>query len=93
VASTTLIAPPEEPLVSGSSDHEPTYRCECGHGLRVFGGGRHRVYFEPANTRLDDPVMNGVCPECGRGLPGNRTGRGDSRAITNANQLKREDRL
>ena len=46
------------------------YRCECGHLLRVFGGGRHRVYFEPANTRLDDPVMNRACPACGRGLPG-----------------------
>ncbi|MGH2842815.1 MAG: hypothetical protein ACRDKL_04430 [Solirubrobacteraceae bacterium] len=47
-----------------------TYRCECAQVLQVFGGGRHRVYFEPGNTALDDPVMNGVCPECGRGLPG-----------------------
>jgi hypothetical protein len=46
------------------------YRCACGHRLRVFGGGRHRIYFEPANLLLDDPVMNGVCPNCGRGLPG-----------------------
>ena len=46
------------------------YRCECGHLLRVFGGGRHRVYFEPGNTRLDDPVMNRACPACGRTLPG-----------------------
>ena len=46
------------------------YQCPCGHRLRVFGGGRHRIYFEPANQLLDDPVMNGVCPNCGRGLPG-----------------------
>jgi hypothetical protein len=46
------------------------YQCECGHSLRVSGGGRHSVYFEPENTRLDDPVMNRVCPACGRGLPG-----------------------
>jgi hypothetical protein len=46
------------------------YRCECGHVLRVFGGGRHRVYFELTNARLDDPVMDRACPECGCGLPG-----------------------
>lgn len=46
------------------------YRCECGHALQVFGRDRHRVFFEPANERLDDPVMSGVCPHCGRALPG-----------------------
>ena len=46
------------------------YRCECGHVLRVFGRDRHRIYFELANARLDDPVMNRACPACGRGLPG-----------------------
>lgn len=46
------------------------YRCPCTHSLRVSGGGRHRVYFECENTRLDDPVMNRVCPSCGRSLPG-----------------------
>jgi hypothetical protein len=46
------------------------YRCTCGHALRVFGGGRHRIYFEPANTQLDDPVMNRICPQCGDTLPG-----------------------
>jgi len=28
------------------------------------------VYFEPGEVRFDDPVMNGDCPRCGRGLPG-----------------------
>ena len=70
MTSATLIAPAGEPLVSGSFDRRAEYRCECGHVLRVFGGGRHRVYFEPENTQLDDPVMNRVCPECGHGLPG-----------------------
>jgi len=46
------------------------YGCACGHQLRVFGGGRHRIYFDLANLSLDEPVMNGVCPNCGRGLPG-----------------------
>ena len=55
---------------AGNADRRREYRCECGHALRVFGGGRHRVYFEPTNARLDDPVMNRVCPECRRGLPG-----------------------
>jgi alpha-beta hydrolase superfamily lysophospholipase len=70
MTSAALIAPTEDPLVSGSSDREAEHRCECGHVLRVFGGGRHRVYFEPDNTRLDDPVMNRVCPACDRDLPG-----------------------
>jgi len=36
----------------------------------VFGGGRHRVYFELSDARSENPVMNRVCPACGRGLPG-----------------------
>jgi hypothetical protein len=70
VASATLIAPPEALVISGSSDRGREYRCQCGHALRVFGGGRHQVYFAPGDERLDDPVMNRVCPECRRGLPG-----------------------
>jgi hypothetical protein len=70
MTSATLIAPTEAPPVSPVFDRRDEYRCECGHVLRVFGGGRHRVYFEPANARLDDPVMNRACPNCGRGLPG-----------------------
>lgn len=73
VTGGTLIAPSEAPPVAGIPDRRGEHRCECGHVLRVFGGGRHRVYFEPGNTPLDDPVMNGACPQCGRGLPGNRT--------------------
>jgi hypothetical protein len=46
------------------------YRCDCGHLLSVFGVGRHRVYFEPENAPLDDPVMDRACPVCGRTLPG-----------------------
>ncbi len=46
------------------------YRCECGHALRVFGGGRHRVYFELTDARLADPIMERACPQCGRGLRG-----------------------
>ena len=46
------------------------YQCQCGHVLRVLGGGRHAIFFEPGDTALDNPVMNRVCPDCGRGLPG-----------------------
>lgn len=60
----------EQPLVSAISDGRREYRCECTHPFSVVGGGRHRVYFEPTDTRLDHPVMDRVCPECGRGLPG-----------------------
>ncbi len=63
-----LIAPAE--AASATRDRKAEYHCDCGHVLRVFGGGRHRVYFEPGNVRLDDPVMNRVCPTCGRVLPG-----------------------
>lgn len=70
MGSATLIAPPERSARSEQTDREPVYRCGCGHVLKVFGGGRHRVYFELGDSRLDDPVMNRVCPACGRGLPG-----------------------
>lgn len=79
MAGATLIAPVERSPSSDDSVRGPECRCECGHVLRVFGGGRHRVYFETDNTRLDDPVMNRVCPACGRGLPGNN-GRDHSQA-------------
>jgi hypothetical protein len=59
-----------EPSACLLADQGPVYRCECRHVLRVCGGGRHRVYFELSNPLLDDPVMNGACPQCGRGLPG-----------------------
>ena len=65
----TLIAPPERDAPPGQHERA-AYRCACGHVLRVFGGGRHRVYYEPGNAQLDDPVMNGACPACGRELPG-----------------------
>ncbi len=70
MTSGTLIASAEEPLVAVSSHLRPDYRCKCGHVLRVFGGGRHRVYFEPGNTRLDDPLMDRLCPRCETALPG-----------------------
>ena len=68
--SATLIAPRRAVGLPEQSVRGPSYRCECGHVLRVFGGGRHRVYFELGNTGLDDPVMNRVCPECEHDLPG-----------------------
>ncbi len=46
------------------------YTCPCRHELQVFGGGRHRRYFEITDTALVDPVMSGVCPACRRPLPG-----------------------
>jgi len=64
------------PLVSFQDDGgrrlDPrVYTCpECWHVLRVSGVGRHRIYFERDEDRSVDPVMNGACPGCGRGLPG-----------------------
>lgn len=68
--ATALQTDPTELQGSGSPPPRGEYRCECGHVLRVSGGGRHRVYFEPEDAAFKDPVMNRVCPECGRGLPG-----------------------
>jgi hypothetical protein len=70
MASGTLVVPTEPPPGSAAFDRRGEYRCECGHVLHVYGGGRHRVYFDPSNERLDEPVMNRACPECGHGLPG-----------------------
>jgi hypothetical protein len=70
VPTGTLIAPHERFAHLEQPDRRPAYRCDCGHVLRVFGGGRHRVYFELGDLRSDDPVMSRVCPACGRGLPG-----------------------
>jgi hypothetical protein len=64
------LAPPIEPTTGPEPDARTVYRCDCGQVLRVSGGGRHRVYFDPGNAALDDPVMNRVCPACGAGLPG-----------------------
>jgi hypothetical protein len=71
MAAATLIAAPEGTETPHKPESRPTYSCpECGHVLRVFGLGRHRVYFELSDERSYDPVMNRVCPECGHGLPG-----------------------
>lgn len=76
MASGTLIAPPERAADAKHPARQSVHRCECGRVLRVFGGGRHRVYLELDDVRSDDPVMNRVCPGCGAGLPGkNRPGR------------------
>jgi DNA-directed RNA polymerase subunit RPC12/RpoP len=61
------------PALVGNADHTRgrLYSCpQCGHRLQVFGLGRHRVYFEPENAGLDDPVMDHACPVCGHALPG-----------------------
>ena len=41
-----------------------TFRCDCGHTLRVTGAGRHRIYFNG-----DDALLENACPSCDRPLP------------------------
>jgi hypothetical protein len=60
MTSGMLTAPPEEPHISGLVDRRGEYRCSRTRPA-VFPGGRHRVWFEPANAQLDDPVVNGTC--------------------------------
>ena len=68
MAGATLIAPPQRLAESGQPDPRSSYSCsDCGQLPRVFGRGRHRVYLELADDRRDDPVVNRVCPRCGRG--------------------------
>jgi hypothetical protein len=50
------------------------YTCDCRHEFQVFGGGRHRRYFELEDSLLADPLMLGICPDCRRALPGKSAG-------------------
>jgi hypothetical protein len=68
MATATQVSPTM--ALDAKSSPRDEYRCQCGNVLRVFGLGRHRIYFPMANARLDEPVMDGRCPQCGRGLPG-----------------------
>ena len=47
---------------------EQEWSCECGQAYRVSGEGRHRVHW-PADAAAKDPVLDGVCVDCGRDLP------------------------
>ena len=71
MTAATLVAPVEPVAPSRRPDSRQVYSCpDCAHGLRVFGRGRHRVYFELDDDRSRQPVMNGACPVCGHSLPG-----------------------
>ena len=71
MTSGTLIAPPQPRVAPARPQLRPPYTCaECGHVLRVFGLGRHRVYFELDDKRSESPIINRVCSACGYGLPG-----------------------
>lgn len=70
MADRAVSATREASMLSQVPDKRSVYHCECGRALRVFGGGRHRLYFECDDPRFDTPVMDGACPQCGLGLPG-----------------------
>ncbi len=69
MATATDVEPTAPSLVVGGPTQRE-YHCDCGNRLRVWGLGRHRVYFETAPDRLGQPVIDRACPQCGRGLPG-----------------------
>jgi hypothetical protein len=74
MATATTQAPTDAQSPSSATSGR-TYRCECGHTLRVFGSGRHQVFFAHDDERLRSPVMDRACPNCRCGLPGkNRPG-------------------
>ena len=51
------------------------YRCACDHAFQVFGGGRHRRFYELDDLRCQRPVMTRLCPSCQRRLCQLRAGR------------------
>ncbi len=60
------VEPGEGSIVSAARER---FTCpRCGHVLRVSGRDHHRIYFELNDEHLANPVMDGLCPECGRGL-------------------------
>jgi hypothetical protein len=69
MANATLIAPPERLAPSRELDARPTSAPSAGRSYACPAWGA-RVYFELDDERLDNPVMNRVCPVCGHGLPG-----------------------
>jgi hypothetical protein len=56
--------------MSATTEQTHRYRCGCRHEFQVFGGGRHRRYFEFADVALTHPLISRVCPACQRTLPG-----------------------
>jgi hypothetical protein len=45
------------------------YRCACQRVFQVFGGGRHRRFYELDDLHWRRPVIARACPECKRRLP------------------------
>ena len=71
MTSATLITRQERSAPLAGPGSRRTYSCsDCGHGFRISGLGRHRVYFEPGDDGSDQPIINRVCSACGHGLPG-----------------------
>jgi hypothetical protein len=70
MATATFTALEPRPAAAEPQAEARVYRCECGHALRVFGLGRHRVYFERDDAGSEYAVMNRVCPACLIALPG-----------------------
>jgi hypothetical protein len=48
-------------------DTRREWQCECGQVLLISGEGRHRVFWLP-DAPLDDPLLDGTCPNCERSL-------------------------
>jgi hypothetical protein len=71
MATATLTAPERGSASAEQQADARVYRCACGSTLRVFGLGRHRVYFQRDETAAEDAVLNRGCPACQLVLSGN----------------------
>jgi hypothetical protein len=90
-----LIARRETLLARAERDSEPAppqprhYRCVCRHVFQIFGGGRHRRYYELTDPGCRYRVTGNVCPYCQRRLPGNALRAG--KQVTRKRWLKSVD--
>jgi hypothetical protein len=59
-------APGRRAGAAGAAADE-TWTCACGAGFRVRGAGRHQVFWAEGAPE-HEPLLEQVCPSCGRGL-------------------------
>ena len=67
-----LALPEGGPVNATATRSAQRYRCGCQCVYQVFGGGRHRRFYELADFRWEQPLMTGLCPSCQRQLPTTR---------------------
>jgi hypothetical protein len=87
----TLLARAQRDSERTTAPRQPRhYRCLCQHVFQIFGGGRHRRYYELTDPGCRYRVTGNVCPYCQRRLPGVNALYG-SKQVTRKRWLKSVD--